>query len=79
MNPYDEETDSSVVEAALTNGFKRMKNLDYWNPLQWRGKSGATMYLNSVGEFAGVLLFRIYVQEAVHLEIPTGQTQDSLN
>ena len=76
MDSYDEETDSSVVEAALTNGFKRMKNLDYWNPLQWRGKSGATMYLNSVGEFAGVLLFRIYVQEAVQLEIRTGQTHD---
>jgi hypothetical protein len=70
---YDEQTDTSVVQVALTEGFKQMKNLDYWNPSQWRGISGATMYLNSLSEFAGVLLFRIYVHEPVRLEMQTGE------
>ncbi|MCI0615740.1 hypothetical protein L0244_22370, partial [bacterium] len=73
FDSYDEQTDTSVVQAVLVDGFKQMKNLDYWKPLQWRGKSGATMYLNSVSEFAGVLLFRIYVREPVRLEMRTGQ------
>jgi hypothetical protein len=72
VDSYDEQTDTSVVHAALAEGFVEMKNLDYWNPLQWTGTSGATMYLNSLGEFAGVLLFRIYVAEPVRLEMRAG-------
>lgn len=72
LDTYDEQTDTSEVQATLTGGFKPMKNLDYWNPLQWRGKSGAALHLNSMGEFAGVFLFRIYVREPVRLEMSAG-------
>lgn len=72
LDSYDEHTDTSVVHAALEDGFVQMQGLDYWNPLQWKGKSGATLSLNTQSEFTGALLFQIYVREPIRLEMRSG-------
>ncbi|MCI0446232.1 hypothetical protein L0152_23830 [bacterium] len=72
QDSYDEETDTSAVSTALTEGFVEMKNVDIWHSLRWKGKSGAIMSLDSQYEFSGVLLFRIFVRETVPLELRAG-------